>query len=100
MVVQIQIIAVGVDILAQQSDVLVTGGNQFPDLLQNALGITAALPAPDIGYDAVGAEVVAAVHDGHPRPGAALPHHRHTLGNGAVLILHGEHAAAAGVDLI
>ena len=60
MVVQIQIIAVGVDILAQQSDVLVPGLHQLPDLLQNALGVPAPLPAPDIGYDAVGAEVVAA----------------------------------------
>ena len=99
MVVQIQIIAVGVDILPQQGDVLVTGGNQFPDLLQNALGITAALPAPDIGYDAVGTEIVAAVHDADPCLHALFPHHRDALGNGAVLIVHGEDPLPGLIDL-
>ena len=60
----------------------------------------AAFPAADVGHDAVGAEVVAAVHDGHPRAGAALADHGHTLGDGAVLILHGEHPAPLGIDLI
>ena len=79
MVVQIQIIAVGVDILPQQGDVLVTGGNQFPDLLQNALGITAALPAPDIGYDSVGTEIVAAVHYRYPCFFIIVTHNRNIL---------------------
>ena len=42
-----------------------------------------ALPAPDVGDDAVGAEIVAAVHDGYPGLDAVLPHHGDPLSDGA-----------------
>ena len=95
-----QILAVGVDVLPQQGDFPEALGHQLPHLVDDPLRVAAAFPATDVGHDAVGAEVVAAVHDGHPGAGAALADHRHTLGNGAVLILHGEHPAPLGIDLI
>ena len=95
-----QILAIGVDVLPQQGDLLEAVGHQLPHLVDDPLRVAAAFPAADVGHDAVGAEVVAAVHDGHPRAGAALADHWHTLGNGAVLILHGEHPAPLGIDLI
>ena len=92
-----QILAVGVDVLAQQGDLLIPLRRQLADLLHDLLRGAAALPAPDVGDDAVRAEVVAPIHDGHPRPNPALPDHGHALGNGAVLVLHGEHPAPAGI---
>ena len=97
--IRVQVLAVGVHILAQQRDLLIPGLYQLPDLGENLLRLAAALTAADIGHDAVGAEVVAAVHDGYPRPDAALTHHGHPLGDPAVLIVDGEHAAPAGIDL-
>ena len=64
----VQILAVGVDVLAQKGDFLAAVLNEFPAFCQNAFAFAAPLPAPDIGHDAVGAEIVAAVHDGHPGP--------------------------------
>ena len=95
-----QVLSVGVHVLAQQGDLLEALRRQLADLLHDLLRGAAALPAPDIGDDAVGAEVVAPIHDGHPRPDPALPDHGHPLGNGAVLVLHGEHPAPAGIHLI
>ena len=97
-IVNIQVIAVGVDVLAQQSDVLVPGLHQFPDLLQHTLRVPAPFPAPDIGDDAVGAKIVAAVHDGDPGFDALLPHHGDALGDGAMLVIHGKDPFAALVD--
>ena len=84
-----QILAVGVDVLPQQGDLLEALGHKAAHLIDDPLRVAAALPAPDVGHDAVGTEVVAAVHDGHPRAGASLPHHGHALGDGAVFIRHG-----------
>ena len=95
-----QILAVGVDVLPQQGDLLEALRHQTAHLIDDLLRGAAALPAADVGHDAVGAEVVAAVHDGHPRPCAPLPHHGKPLGDGAVLVRHGEHALPLGVDLI
>jgi len=92
----IQVFAVGVHILPQQGDVLVALGHQFPHLVQNVLRLPGALPAPDVGDDAVGAEVVAPVHDGHPGLYLVLAHHRDALGDGAGLVGNLENAAPAG----
>ena len=82
-----QILAIGIDILPQKGNLLGTVFNQLAALLQNALRLTAALPPPDIGHDAVGAEIVAAVHNGYPCLEAGVPHLGNALGNGARLIL-------------
>ena len=62
-----QVFSIGVDILTKQCDFLCAALNQTAALGENILKFPAALPAPDVGHDAVGAEIVAAVHDGHPR---------------------------------
>ena len=96
----LQVLAVGVDVLAQEGDVLVPLVHQLPDLRQDVPRLPAPLPAPDIGDDAVGAEVVAAVHDGDPGLHRALPDHRHPLGDGAVLLLDGEHPPVLGAHVV
>ena len=65
-----QALAVAVHVLAQQSDLLVSGFHQPPELRQDIAGLAALFTAPHIRYDAVGAEIVAAIHDG--QPGAEL----------------------------
>ena len=63
----VQILAVGVDVLAEDSDVLIAGGNQPFDFFNDFLGPSRALTTAHIGDDAVRTEVVAAVHNGNPR---------------------------------
>ena len=57
-----QILSVGVHILSQQGDLFITLGNQTFYIGNNAGFVPAALPTPDIGDDAVGAEIVAPIH--------------------------------------
>ena len=96
----VQILTVGVHILTQQGNLLGASGNQLPALLQNILRLPAPLPAPDIGDNAVGAEVVAAVHDGDPGLQGVVPQLGKSLRNGAGLILGIEGALAGGEHLI
>ncbi len=78
-----QILAVAVDVLAQQGDVLISGLDQGARLGDDVVKAPRALPARGRrGDDAVGAEVVAAVHDAQPglhaagaADGQALGHH-------------------------
>ena len=51
---------------------------------------------PDVGDDAVGAEVVAPVHDGYPGLHLVLADHRDALGDGAGLVGGLEDAAPVG----
>ena len=78
------VFAVGVDVLAEEGDLLVAGGNQFLRLPEDVLGAAGALSAPDQRDDAVGAEVVAAVHDRQARADLVLPEGRDALGDDAV----------------
>ena len=63
-----QVLPIGVHVLAQEIDLFETLCDQFPGFPDHVLRLPAPLPAPDIGDDAVGAEIVAAVHDGEPGP--------------------------------
>ena len=92
----VQILAVGVDVLAQQGDVPVPLGHQAADFVQDDLRLPGALPPTDVGHDAVGAEVVAAVHDAHPRLHPLLAHQGDALGDGAGLVGNVEDAPPAG----
>ena len=73
--------AVGIDVLAQQGHFDAPGGQKIGNLGDDGLGLPAGLPAPDIRDHAVGAEIVAALHDGHqgrhrslgPLPGRQFP---------------------------
>ena len=89
---QAQILPVGVHVLAQEGDVLIPGGDQLPGLGHHLLGTAGALPAPDVGDDAVGTEVVAAVHDGEPRLHLPVAAQGYALGHGAVVLRGGEDA--------
>ena len=96
---QPQIFSIGVDVLPQKGDVLDSLFEKSPHLGENILRAAAALPAADIGHDAVRAEVVAPVHDGHPRLRAALAQQGNPLGDGAGGILSGKDPLARGQDL-
>ena len=96
----VQVLAVGVYVLAQQGNVLVPLLHQLPHLGENVLGLPGALPAPDIGHDAVGAEVIAAVHDGHPGLHLVLAHHGDALGDGAGQVGGLEHPAPGGEQAV
>ena len=54
---------IGVDILAQQHDFLNAAVGQRLGLLDNFVHIAAALPPAHIGHDAIGAVIIAAVHN-------------------------------------
>ena len=62
-----EILAVGVDVLAEQRDVLIARGDEALDLLQDLLRPSRAFAAAHVGDDAVRTEIVAPVHDRHPR---------------------------------
>ena len=66
-------LAVGVHILAQEGDLFVAGLDKLPALLHHPVRMAAFLPAPDIGDNAVGTEVVAAQHHRDPGPGLPVP---------------------------
>ena len=53
--------------MSQQSDLAVALCGEGANLLQDALGTAGALSAADVGDDTVGAEVITAVHNRHPR---------------------------------
>ena len=59
----LQILTIGVDILAKQHDFHHAVSHQALDLCDNVLRLSAALPSSYIRNDAVAAEVVAAKHD-------------------------------------
>jgi hypothetical protein len=65
-------LAVAVDVLAQQGDLLVARLHEALELGEDVAGLPALFAATDVGHDAVGTEVVAAVHDGQPCAELAL----------------------------
>ena len=89
---QPQILAVGVDVLAQKRNVLIARRDEALDFFENLLGPSRALPPAHIRHDAVRAEIVAAVHDRHPRLEIGRAHDGDTLGDIARGIVHGKNA--------
>ena len=85
-----QILAIGVDVLPKKGDFLRAALNQRPALCENVLRLTAAFPPTDVGDDAVGAEIVAAVHDGYPCFQLGIPDLRNALGDGAGFVFNKE----------
>ena len=92
----IHIFAVGVHILTQQGDVLIALPRQLLHFLEDILRPPGPLPPPDIWHNAVGAEVVAPVHDGHPCLHLILADYRNALSDGTRLVSVGEDAAPLG----
>ena len=68
------VLAVGVDVLAEQRKFPVAQGHCSPDFPADGFRLAAALASAHIRHDAVRAEVVAAVHDGYPGGKTALAH--------------------------
>ena len=61
-----QVVAVAVDVLAEERDLAVAGGSQRPRLVDDLVERPAALGAAAERHDAVGARLVAAVDDRQP----------------------------------
>ena len=118
----LQTLAVTVHVLTQQGDLLIARFHKAAELGKDIAGLAALLAAADVGHDAVGAEVIAAVHDGQPcaelalAPDGDILHddralgglHQHTLmllqllGNElrqGVDAVHAEHEVHIGVAL-
>ena len=82
-----EILAVGVDVLAEQRNVLVALGSTSSRASSTiSSGRRDSLTAADVGHDAVGAEIVAAVHDRQPGLDAAVAPQGHALGDRAVAL--------------
>ena len=96
----VQILAVGIHVLPQQGDVLIALIHQLPGLSEDVLRQAGALPAPHIGHNAVGAEVVAAVHDGKPRLYLPVPAEGDALGHGAGAVPGSEYTLVSGHHLL
>ena len=117
-----QTLAVAVDVLSQQCDLLIACLHKTAELGKDITGLAALFAAAHIRHDAVGAEVVAAVHDGQPcaelalTPDGDILHddralgglHQHTLmllqllGNElrqGVDAVHAEHKVHIGIAL-
>ena len=99
-VIGAQVLAVAVHVLAEQRNFLIALGDEAAALLDDLLRLAAALAAADVGHDAVRAEVIAPVHDAHPRAHAALAHDGKILCDAAVLILNGEDALILRIYLV
>ena len=95
-----EILAVAVDVLTEQRDLFIARRDQLADLAHDLLRLAAAFAAADVGHDAVRAEVVAAVHDAHPRAHAADAVDGDVLCDAARLVVDGKDAAALGVGAV
>ena len=60
----LQPLTVAVHVLPQQGDLLIARFHKVAELGKDIAGLAALLAAADIGHDAVGAEVIAAVEAG------------------------------------
>ena len=84
--------AVAVDILPKQHDFLHAALQKALGLAQDVVRAAGALAPAHIGHDAVGAEVVAAVHDGDIGMPGVEPLDRQVLGDEVFLVCHADHA--------
>ena len=91
----LQSTTVAVHILPQQGDFLDPLVHQLPDLRKDLGAVAAALPAPHIGHNAVGAVVVAAIHNRYPGGAALYPGGRHMLHDHAFAVGNIHHRMGA-----
>ena len=83
----LKIAAVGVDVLAQQSDLGDPAFDELGGLVHQQLQGSADLGAPHRGHDAEGARVVTAHLDGHPRRIRGVAAHRQCGGEAVAVVL-------------
>ena len=96
--VLVEVAAVGVDILPQERDVLIARRDELARLALDLVRVAGALAPAHIWHDAVGAEVVAPVHDRQPCLDAAVALLGDALGHAAVRRRDGEHPPVLGAD--
>jgi len=89
---RIQALAVGVDVLPQKRDFPAAVFRQEPHFPEDVLRLSAALPATDMGHDAISAEVITAVRDGYPALKTGSTVHRQVLGHFLAFIFHTDDA--------
>ena len=70
-----KVLAIGVNVLSQQRKFLIAVLYSSLNLAHDILYTAATLTATHVRHDAVGAEVIAAVHNGNPRSKRALAYH-------------------------
>ena len=70
-----KILAVGINVLSQQSKFFITILHRCLNLGNNIIDATAALASAYIRHDAVGAEIIAAIHNRNPGSKRALAYH-------------------------
>ena len=70
-----KILAVGINVLAQQSKFLVAILHRCLNLGNNIIDATAALATAYIRHDTIGTEIVAAIHNRNPSSKRALAYH-------------------------
>ena len=87
--------AIGIDVLPQERDLLHALIDEALALLQHGLRLARTLPPAHIRHDAIGTEVVAAVHDVHKGGKSAGAPLRQALGNDAVALEHLHHRPPA-----
>ena len=85
---------IGVDVLPQQHDLPHALCLELTCLFDNPRGGTGTLPSAHIGHNAVGTEVVAAIHDRDVGMIGAAAVHGQRLGNASFLFNHLHHTAA------
>ena len=88
-------LGIGIDVLPEQRDILISLFHKILDLGHHLVHLATALSAAHVGHDAIGAEIVTAVHDGHPGAVIALAADRHALGHRVFSLLGAENAARA-----
>ena len=83
------VVAVGIDVLTEQRHLFVSVRERLFKFGKDILTGAAALPAANERHDAVGAKIVAAVHDVDPSVGAARAIVRHILDDrGARIVIY------------
>ena len=72
-------IAIGVDILAKQSNLPITGSNKLLNFYDDRPDGLAAFTTAGKRHNAIGTPIVATPHDGNKGAGRALPHRFNTF---------------------
>ena len=93
-------LTVAVDVLSEQGDILIALFDHLLRLRDDDLGLSAALSAAHIRHDAVGAEVVTAVHDRQPALEFAVAAGRDALVDLFVVVIADKDARAVHEALI
>ena len=82
-----ELLAIGVYVLAEQGYFLHPARGKLAHFFEYHFGAAASLSSAYVRHDAVGTEVVAAVHNAHPCAEAAFAHNGKPLGYGKLAVV-------------